>query len=570
MTATPLVELTVIEQGGVEVLVLDAPGTQVAVGPAISTATPQPLGTAAAGTTGQAADAGHIHAHGNLAGSSLHALASTSAAGFMSAAQFDLLAAATDEDTASTLVRRDASGDFEANIITAALNGNAATATKLATARTINGQSFDGTGNITITANPNSHTHGNISNDGKIGSTSGLPIVTGAAGVLQAGSFGTTAGTFAAGDDARFSGPRDPNVGSVTNDSVASNAAIALGKLATGALPSGITVASANLVDGTIVNDDINASAAIAGTKIIPDFGNQNVVTSGTLIGGTLQTTGQSVRTQALVETALPIVLDATTVPGATVLGTDGRVYTSLLGDGSYTWQRIISETTDGRILLNLTQSALGASLVLSGTDNLVGGAARPGRIAIMPSQEPASSIAVATPLGRLEFVSRDTITAGSNVGRPARIQADAVVGWSSFSKPTDLLLFAANVNTDPLITDPMPTLRYRIRYDGSHDFYGASNNLRLRITSDGNVLINNTTGTERLSVTGSIQLTNTADSYKVGTDNVVGSRKAGWAAPTGTATRTTFNTTTVTTAQLAERVKALIDDLTSHGLIGA
>jgi hypothetical protein len=49
----------------------------------------------------------------------------------------------------------------------------------------------------------------------------------------------------------------------------------------------------------------------------------------------------------------------------------------------------------------------------------------------------------------------------------------------------------------------------------------------------------------------------------------VVGTRKTGWAASTGTATRSTFNTATVTTAQLAERVKALLDDLTSHGLIG-
>lgn len=36
------------------------------------------------------------------------------------------------------------------------------------------------------------------------------------------------------------------------------------------------------------------------------------------------------------------------------------------------------------------------------------------------------------------------------------------------------------------------------------------------------------------------------------------------WAAASGTATRTTFATSTVTTAQLAERVKALIDDLQS------
>jgi hypothetical protein len=39
--------------------------------------------------------------------------------------------------------------------------------------------------------------------------------------------------------------------------------------------------AAANIVDGTIVNADVNASAAIAGTKISPDFGSQNVVTTG-------------------------------------------------------------------------------------------------------------------------------------------------------------------------------------------------------------------------------------------------------------------------------------------------
>lgn len=39
--------------------------------------------------------------------------------------------------------------------------------------------------------------------------------------------------------------------------------------------------------------------------------------------------------------------------------------------------------------------------------------------------------------------------------------------------------------------------------------------------------------------------------------------------AATGTATRTTFDTATVTTAQLAERVKALIDDLKQTGIIG-
>lgn len=54
------------------------------------------------------------------------------------------------------------------------------------------------------------------------------------------------------------------------------------------------------------------------------------------------------------------------------------------------------------------------------------------------------------------------------------------------------------------------------------------------------------------------------------GTLQVLGTRRTGWVAATGTATRTAFATGSVTLPQLAERVKALIDDLTTHGLIGA
>jgi hypothetical protein len=54
----------------------------------------------------------------------------------------------------------------------------------------------------------------------------------------------------------------------VTDTQVSTTAAIALSKLATGALPTGITVASANIVDGTIVNADISGSATIALSKL--------------------------------------------------------------------------------------------------------------------------------------------------------------------------------------------------------------------------------------------------------------------------------------------------------------
>ena len=52
------------------------------------------------------------------------------------------------------------------------------------------------------------------------------------------------------------------------------------------------SVNSDKILDGTIVNADVNASAAIAGTKISPDFGSQNIVTTGTISTGSFTTSG--------------------------------------------------------------------------------------------------------------------------------------------------------------------------------------------------------------------------------------------------------------------------------------
>jgi len=68
---------------------------------------------------------------------------------------------------------------------------------------------------------------------------------------------------------------------------IVSAGSIATSKLASGALPSGVTVSSTNLVNGTIVDADINASAAIAGSKISPSFTTNSSVTvnsSGTAL----------------------------------------------------------------------------------------------------------------------------------------------------------------------------------------------------------------------------------------------------------------------------------------------
>jgi hypothetical protein len=91
---------------------------------------------------------------------------------------------ATSANTASAIVARDGSGNFTAGTITASLTGTAS-------------------GNALT-----SHTHGNITSAGAIGGTSGLPIITTTSGVLTAGSFGTTAGTFTQGNDSRLSNNR--------------------------------------------------------------------------------------------------------------------------------------------------------------------------------------------------------------------------------------------------------------------------------------------------------------------------------------------------------------------------
>lgn len=72
--------------------------------------------------------------------------------------------AATNANTASAIVKRDGSGNFSAGTITAALTGNASTASTLQTARTIGGVSFNGGANIDL---PGVNTAGNQNTTGR-------------------------------------------------------------------------------------------------------------------------------------------------------------------------------------------------------------------------------------------------------------------------------------------------------------------------------------------------------------------------------------------------------------------
>ena len=73
-----------------------------------------------------------------------------------------------------------------------------------------------------------------------------------------------------------------------------------------------------------------------------------------------------------------------------------------------------------------------------------------------------------------------------------------------------------------------------------------------------------------RILQTDFLDLNKAGAAYKIANLQVVGPRISGWTTPTGTATRTGFATSTATTANVAEALMALIQDLKTHGLLGA
>ena len=70
--------------------------------------------------------------------------------------------------------------------------------------------SYNDLSNKPTTMTPTSHTHGNITNDGKIGSNANKPLITTTGGTVTTGSFGTSANTFCEGNDSRLSDARTP------------------------------------------------------------------------------------------------------------------------------------------------------------------------------------------------------------------------------------------------------------------------------------------------------------------------------------------------------------------------
>jgi hypothetical protein len=86
------------------------------------------------------------------------------------------------------------------------------------------------------------------------------------------------------------------------------------------------TVTSTMIADGTIVNADINASAAIAGTKISPDFGSQNRTSTGTSTAASFIPTSSTAPTNGVYLPAANSVAISTNGTGRLFVDASGRV----------------------------------------------------------------------------------------------------------------------------------------------------------------------------------------------------------------------------------------------------
>ena len=134
--------------------------------------------------------------------------------------------------------------------------------------------------------------------------------------------------------------------GTIVDADINASAAIAQTKIATGTLPSGIKVASANIVDGTIVNDDVSSSANIQGSKLADDS-----VALTKLGGGTLPS---------------DITVTSTNIENGTIVNADVNASAAIAGTKitpNFGSQNVVTTGTAGTG--NLT---VGGTITVSGT----------------------------------------------------------------------------------------------------------------------------------------------------------------------------------------------------------
>lgn len=232
------------------------------------------------------------------------------------------------------------------------------------------------------------------------------------------------------------------------------DSAITLSKIANAA------VTTAKIQNLTILNNDINASAAIEGTKISPDFGSQNVTTTGNLGGKNLN----------LLHTAPTISLTDTNADDDFQIKVDGGLFKII--DATNTVDRLVIDSSGnvgigyssptGKLDVGGTINVGNTGSNTSATYNLIQGygyrigAALYGRVGIR------STYTSNTNAGTLDFY---TGSGGQNTAERMRIDSfgivrigDTTAGYENNDSLLNIIKAASGGTENPLITLWNPT----------------------------------------------------------------------------------------------------------------
>ena len=305
------------------------------------------------------------------------------------------------------------------------------------------------------------------------------------------------------------------------------------------------TVTSTMILDGTIVNADVNASAAIAGTKISPDFGSQNVTTTGTATAASLIPTSSTVPTNGVYLPAANSVAISTNGTGRLFVDSSGRVG---VGESPSAVFSVNSASTALMAELNST-NANGGYLSLLTSSAVYGDI---GTAAQCVSGGSASDFAVNA------RGSRALVLGTNNIER-LRITSDGKVGLGTSSPSDPLHIAVSGANSANIRLQSGDGRTYNIGSTGSG--YGSSGKF---------IIYDITAGAERFCI-------NSSGNVGVGTTSPakllhVQSGSVSGAARGGTATKTLFESSDAATSywEFQAASTAANDILFSKGSSGA
>jgi hypothetical protein len=263
-----------------------------------------------------------------------------------------------------------------------------------------------------------------------------FPDVTGT--VITAGDTGTVTSTMILDD-------------TIVNDDINASAAIALSKLATGALPTGITIASGNIVDGTITNADINASAGIVYNKLALSSGivNADINASAAIALSKLATgalpTGITVSSGNIVDgTIVNADINASAAIAGTKISPDfGSQNIVTLGRAG------IGASTSSTIGLRILQDAAGADLTVVSAN----WTATTGTIANLANFSASRSATGATITNLFGFNATSILTSATNNYGFYSDLASATGRHNFYANGTAPNYFAGDLRTNTVVT---------------------------------------------------------------------------------------------------------------------